>query len=533
MASFGVINAETPDTQAPMETTERPKIIYFGVFFDGTGNNMVQKETAKKYREQQQIDKNDDTWDLKLNHNLNKFGANDLPIIPLDDISAYLLTEYELKDISTRGSGYSNVAILHSVYQVMSDEQFNEKQKAYDIYRYNIYVEGAGTYADNDGSDMIGSGFGTGSTGVVALVSKAVAMVNTVIQAFKVYRPELHFDVFGFSRGATCARLFAFLVAKGDNEEFKAESQFKDYYASPLYKDGKLHFLEGEEFSNKCVDFLGIYDTVSSIGKTLSSYDDNLNDYGLYSPTLDKVKNTFHLCALDEFREHFALTDIGSAVDKEGNAELFIPGCHSDVGGTYMLQFERFSLIYRPALIEKNRMFVEKPHSRSGRTEELNSDTLLSLGWINSKDNVTTDWVTGYITCFRLKVLGGYSNIPLRMMVKRTEKITGFEKFSNFPAGRFDIPNLLTDLGIYMLKLAESKNGRYWYYPGGEYNSEPYKNLRRLFLHFSSTDTLVEVTDLEHTSLVHAPSKMGNVICRVLYSGNKGNSKRGYLCDYI
>ena len=527
MASVGIVNADTPKTQDPMNTTNRPKKLYFGVFFDGTGNNMIQKETAEKYREQQRLNEKDKDWDLRLNNKLNKYGANDLPIKSLDKKAAALLSNDEMSDISTRGSGYSNVAILHSVYQAMSESQYKKLRESYDIYRYNIYVEGAGTDAINDGSNLLGSGFGNGDTGVVALVSKAVMMVSNIVKGFKIARPEIHFDVFGFSRGATCARLFAFLVAR-EGEVLGGESKFKKFQASSLYKNNKLCFLDEDEFSKKSVDFLGIYDTVSSIGIT---YDNNVKDYGLYSPTLAKVKNTFHLCAVDEFREHFALTDIGKAANTS-NAELFIPGCHSDVGGGYMLQNETFSLIYRPNLSEKNRIYTENPQSKSGTTEEISAESLFTLGWVYSKGETFTNYVTGYIDCNREKVLGGYSNIPLRMMVRRAKIKTSFEKFSNFPAGRFDIPKRLSKIGQEMLALANSSSGRKWYYPDGSYSSLQYRILRHTYLHFSSTDTLIDTNELSKTSVVHSPSKKGNTICRIVYSGNPDNSSPKYMCDY-
>lgn len=528
MASLGVINASTPSTRSSMETTERPMRIYFGVFFDGTGNNMVQAAAAEKYRKRMQIDENDNYWDLRVNHDLNKFGANDLPIKPLDNKYGELLTDDIMKDIPTRGSGYSNVAILHAVYQSMSDGECKAMQAKYDVHRYNIYVEGAGTEAVNndsitqDASNLLGSGFGNGDTGVVALVSKAVVMVNSIARGFQSSRPELHFDVFGFSRGATCARLFSFLVARDKETTMGAEDKFNKFQASPLFKDGKLHFLEEEEFSNKTVDFLGIYDTVSSIGIT---YTNNVKDFGLYSPTMEKVKNTFHLCALDEFRDHFAVTDIGRAAN-DNNAEIFIPGCHTDVGGGYTLSGEKFTLLYQPTIFNKTKWYVNMPHSKSGGTiDELSATSLISLGWANSKSDTYTNWSTGYITCTRKRVLGGYSNIPLRMMAKRAIKKTSLEKFSTFPAGRFDIPKMISTLGSSMISIAESATRRSFYYPGGSFSSTDYRKLRQAFLHFSATDAL-------GTSAVNGPSRCGFTIARIVYSGNPEGPKPKYLFDY-
>ena len=525
MASLGVVNAETPGTQAPMEKSGRPKKLFFGIFFDGTGNNMVQAETAKKYRQKMQSGKKDDDWELRPNTNLNKYGANSLTIKGLDKDGAKLLSNEELEDISTQGSGYSNVAILHGVYQGMANKQLKQEKQSYDVYIYNIYVEGVGTKVINEGiPDYYNQGVATGDTGVVALVSKAVMMVNSTVQSFKSYNPELHFNIFGFSRGATCARLFAFLVSR-NGEGFGAESDFGSFQAKSLYKNNQLCFLNENEFNNKKVDFLGIYDTVSSIG---INHDKDVTDYGLYSPTMSKVENTFHLCALDEFRENFRLTDIGMAANKGGNAEIFIPGCHSDVGGTYQLQEDSFSLVFLASNFHKTKFFISNPISRNGETAVVSSETLTRLGWAKTKDDVSSglrNYTLSYISCTRSKIWGGYSNIPLRMMSKRAVNKTGYKMFASFPAGRFDIPQKLTDLGKEMVKMVKSAKGRQWYYPSGSYTSDIYKYLRGNFLHFSATD-------VPPFNVVNSPSRLGNTICRQVYSGNPSGGKAKYLCDY-
>lgn len=525
MASIGVVNADIPKTQEPMNTTERPKKIYFGVFFDGTGNNMIQAEVAKNYRAKMQTNKKDDDWDLRLNSNLNKYGANSLIIKGLDKDGAKLLSKEELDDIPTQGSGYSNVAILHGVYQGMSKEELNQEKQSHDVYLYNIYVEGVGTKTVNEGiPDLYNQGVATGDTGVVALVSKAVMMVNSIVQSFKVNSPELHFNIFGFSRGATCARLFAFLIAR-DGAAFGAEKEFGSFQAKSLYKDKHLKFLEENEFKNKTVDFLGIYDTVSSIG---INHDKDVIDYGLYSPTLSTVKNTFHLCALDEFRENFRLTDIGLAANKGSNAEVFIPGCHSDVGGTYQLQSDDFTLVYLSAALSKTKIFVSNPNSKNGETAVVDAESLVKLGWAKTKEDVSSDlnnYTSGYITCTRKKILGGYSNIPLNMMANRAINKTQHTVFATFPAKRFDIPLKLKELGEEMLRIANSAKGREWFYPSDSYTSNQYKFLRGNFLHFSATDTIGK-------NVVNGPSRLGSTICRQVYYGNQSSGKPKYLCDY-
>lgn len=280
----------------------------------------------------------------------------------------------------TMCGGFSNIAILYSAY---NPEPHNKQSK-----QYKIYIEGSGATDISEKNFLIpellekmninGLGFGLGKTGVVALVSKAVYYVNNFIESIKSQFPKggkvnIHFNVFGFSRGATCSRLFSYLVTRGDADNMGIrEKEFADFYAKRLYykkkggnDNAKLHFLE-DTIYNKTVDFLGIYDTVVSIGFLLQkdgyvnplawSYKNNavdwiadnykgnwhcnnVSEYGMYSTSSeythkDKIKNILHICAMDEFRENFASTNVGETVGSNA-VEIYIPGCHSDIGGGY------------------------------------------------------------------------------------------------------------------------------------------------------------------------------------------------------
>ena len=167
--------------------------------------------------------------------------------------------------------GFSNVAILYSAY--------NPQPKKTNCKTYKIYIEGSGARDITNNnvleseSNLNGLGFGLGNTGVVALVSKAVYYVNNYIESIKntfSAKVEIHFNVFGFSRGSSCSRLFSYLVTRNNGKTLGIrEKEFADFYAKGLYiynnkeKIKRLHFLDNY---NKTVDFLGIYDTVVSIG---------------------------------------------------------------------------------------------------------------------------------------------------------------------------------------------------------------------------------------------------------------------------
>lgn len=543
MATCSIISASTPKTQDRAENPSLPKIVIFGVFFDGTGNNMIQFSDAINYRKQQgggswwEPWKWDNDWEVSKDTPLNEYGANSLG-----------------KDPITKKSDYSNIAILHSVYRAMDEEHYIKKIETHNVYRYNIYVEGPGqeeisTHTKvQDAFNMVGSGFGRGSTGVVALVSKAVAMVRTRIDALTFnndVKNEIHFDVFGFSRGAACARLFSYLVGRSENEILNCEDEFKHFQAKRYYENNSLVFLNNIKVE-KTVDFLGIYDTVPSIN-TNNDFHNNCSDYGLFSPNESWVLSTFHICAMDEYRYNFGLTDIGDAANKEGNAEFFIPGCHSDVGGGYPEGKFEFTLPLDKKMrngsvisekIDENGGILQKMGWYSPYKDSLNvmftdpgTITISSLSPMLSIAMLSLSLMRngGYMNIWiNKKTKQGYNVIPLRMMAGRAQKkISRGEIWGEILESRFaNPPEELKSLSDEMTKQAKERNGRQILKP--EQFKYPYPKLRSNFLHFTST------TDITET-LVHCPSydEIDNVtLCRYLYSGNNGDTERYFVTKH-
>lgn len=510
MASIGVVNADSPNKQEPAESTIRPKEIFFGVFFDGTDNNMIQKETARRFREKNS--KKGDDWEaevITINDETFKNGANQLHV---------------------QGKDYSNVAILHSVYRAMSEDLLNTKRQTKDITIYNIYIEGPGRDTDQN-ARIKGLGFGTGKYGVCSMVSKAVNIIRQRINAIPQHElpnTNIHFDVFGFSRGATGARLFSYLALRKNGQKLGCESEFKEYSAAKYFDGNFLHFLDTMNLNTVTVDFLGIFDTVSSIGGvTVDSYIHNTTDYGLYSPILDNVLNTFHLCAMDEFREHFALTDIGKAVDKNSNAEIFIPGCHADVGGGYTTGSDEFELssTLNPTLSFPSDKIENKPKN----TLPLSQKTLEKMGWISStseKAKETLERRSVNVEVNRI-VPCGYSNIPLAMMRKRSVQKNARQTFAQIPPSYQINEKIFGTWSKIMMELAKEAKGRSFYYPGGSYTSSSYAKLRN-FLHFSASDTIGKT--FTGGLPTYNPATM--LYSRFLYKGNINDCTRLYMYQY-
>ena len=152
--------------------------------------------------------------------------------------------------------------------------------------------------------------------------SDVAKILNDAIKDLKKNYPEgshedIHVLVFGFSRGAALARMFA-AVAKGRLQKKKLK-----------------------EIDLK-IDFLGVFDTVAAItsirrglGIDFSPKTRPSSKVLREKPCIkDYVQKVVHLVALDENRVAFQPTLFNQ--DGSGRiTEVWFPGVHSDVGGGY------------------------------------------------------------------------------------------------------------------------------------------------------------------------------------------------------
>lgn len=209
-------------------------------------------------------------------------------------------------------NGFTNIASLDGY---MSEQP----AQGYDITQL-IYTEGAGTM-NNAGDKTIGYGIGVGEAGVKNKCEKGInEAVSKIIEgkigteqinSEEYYIKLLTIDVFGFSRGATTARYAIHRLLKDEKKPLKKRLQ--DY---------------GYDTSKVEVCFAGLFDTVSSHGISFS------NDVRkLELDAVKEAKKVLHLAAAEEYRKNFSLTNIKSAGGK--GEEYFLPGVHSDVGGSY------------------------------------------------------------------------------------------------------------------------------------------------------------------------------------------------------
>lgn len=265
----------------PKEDNKETNDVYIGVFFDGTSNNRKNIEGRRK--------------DPSL-----KTGIGNV----------------------SYGNDNTNVDKLEKAYLKDSASHY-----------YSVYVEGIGTKnpkKNNDGTldyygDFTrGQARGTGETGLYEKVEKGCFdLVNKLINEKEKKITTLYLDVFGFSRGAAAARIFA-------NELYKRKiaEDTESYDLGYLGKAFKELGYKIKPIRIK-IRFLGIYDTVSSYGSDV--FDDVDGDK--IPLKIQKVGFVIHLTAEDEHRENFPLTNISSA--GTNSLELSLPGVHSDIGGGY------------------------------------------------------------------------------------------------------------------------------------------------------------------------------------------------------
>ncbi len=259
MATIGEVKASQIDKQAPLKKEYCPYAIYFGVFFDGTSNNMVQKEAAQNIKRKQ----HERIKQAEVQNNSKELSYYERELVDNIDNANFINGANQTTNLAngniginkSDSKGYSNIGILHSLYNGIIP---NEYPEGYNVKVFNIYIEGSGsnvimgdeTYERNAN----GVAFGKGTTGVAYLVSKALEIslfrirniLHTIPSELR-RETKVTFDVFGFSRGAACARMFSYCIAKGENpigkDELPCITELLDSYLSDYYiKDNYIHF---------------------------------------------------------------------------------------------------------------------------------------------------------------------------------------------------------------------------------------------------------------------------------------------------
>ncbi|OPH33317.1 T6SS phospholipase effector Tle1-like catalytic domain-containing protein [Moraxella equi] len=203
---------------------------------------------------------------------------------------------------------------------------------------------------DFSGDSMIGSGLGMGDSGVYGKLGQMFRKIYNVIQqkSQAIEIDQVSFNVYGFSRGAATARMFVHRVlrygydkdiTKEVDKLLNKEERYINQQPFDRISDKEnrkppakqLSFKEDLKTTRFKVKFVGLFDTVSSIGM---NHDDDVKDEKqqlVFSDTC-RPNQVVHIVAGHEFRQKFATTTIASAVQNGCGFEVVLPGCHTDIG---------------------------------------------------------------------------------------------------------------------------------------------------------------------------------------------------------
>ena len=328
---------------------ECPKPVWFTAFFDGTGNSFYRDDGKHEGKDR------------------NKYLG------PKRDDGA----QGEITDgmPDEKNTYYSNIAKL-AKFAHEPDNDADGKKKV-----RSRYIPGVGAPCMYDGVND-GGGFFEHKLGM-GMAYKGEARIRWMLRELREYVDnQVHFvsrvnlAVFGFSRGATQARAFVRMLV---TEKLAEEVSGK------LYWRGQNMNKERPEV---VIYFMGLFDTVASVGyggggletwaRNLSVVAGRLHWGGfLVSGALwaiDKgghaewakdisipgyVRQCVHYVACHEVREKFPSDSVRVGQEIPSNCvEVFYPGTHCDVGGSYKHE-EQEKRLNTLANIALNNMFID------------------------------------------------------------------------------------------------------------------------------------------------------------------------------
>ncbi len=375
----GTVCIGKPDDkkESQEESKNGPVLLRMGIFFDGTLNSIANIDERKDFESFKENQKNPSRATRKSIRKRSKLiKGNDSYTNEYSNVARFYKCFNEKKDefiipVYVEGIGakpreigktIEDKAFAQVPIKDKKKEPYKESCKKYDNGEISLdqFIE------NNDGfvscSDhQLGSALGIGLFGVKKKVEAACEKIHKEIRSLIPKKKikagtdiNIELYVFGFSRGSAAARCFCACLQNkvGSTKEEYSSNAFilgaknrvtfnfvdanikKKLSQENKYKTSLVeNWLQN--ISDKCsvnlkpnVKFLGLYDTVSSYG---ANFDDDVDELGLNK--IGNVDKVFQICAGDEYRANFNLTDISSTGDK--GKYIIIPGAHSDVGGGY------------------------------------------------------------------------------------------------------------------------------------------------------------------------------------------------------
>ncbi|CAE6429288.1 unnamed protein product [Rhizoctonia solani] len=137
--------------------------------------------------------------------------------------------------------------------------------------------------------------------------------------------------LFGFSRGAYTARKVAGLICKLGLLNRRQMGKFFHYWSALDRNDPKVEIFPGQHAR---IEFLGVWDTVGSVYEDLVA--PKVNALTLVDSELPEGVNIArHALSYHENRKEFLPTPFAGYSSSRDVKQVWFPGVHSDVGGSY------------------------------------------------------------------------------------------------------------------------------------------------------------------------------------------------------
>ena len=390
-------------------------------------------------------------------------------------------------------NGRTNIAIM--------EPHLQKKADGYEVC-LKSYIEGQGTI-DLEGDSFKGYALGGGISGVADRADEGIKRaVNLItdsdkIDSLKHYINKLTIDVFGFSRGAATARYAIHVLFDG------RIAGVNQYTGELLYEFKPIHTRlsnRGYDIAPKVVEvcFAGLYDTVLSYyGSQYFKFTSNV----LQQKAVARAKKVLHLAAADEHRKDFPLHNIKSAKSK-GGEEYFLPGVHSDIGGSYNqanekeLQAETDETKKVYMLTTDENMVILR-----GRPDmvEQDRDYLKDQGWYKDDQikilaiKSSRGGRMAKLKVDRRNIHSSYCNIPLKIMAKYARdkevklkiNVKLEDRANTILEPEEDLKNLEGIINGYIASNKNSKPGD-WINDDAPLNTAQLKKIRNKHFHFSS-----------------------------------------------
>ena len=234
---------------------------------------------------------------------------------------------------------HTNVAKLFNMYFPEKLPQLYKERIYVEGVGTKAVSDGKGNFKEDDSALGLATGLGDYGAGPRLLQARdELHEILNEYQSFYGLPEQVTFDVFGFSRGAVLARHFANQVQAGlpdllqplTREHSPIWPSLRSAKAgNPAEDMSPEENLHPRLAAQVRVRFLGLFDSVGSFGTPGDADEGFVNPY-LGSATAEHV---YQVTARDEIRENFPLTRIFPGAGSWVEEESF--GVHSDIGGGY------------------------------------------------------------------------------------------------------------------------------------------------------------------------------------------------------